>query len=90
MRTGKDRVEVAGVNEIVTLGGVQVRPGDLVVGDDDGVVVVAGGSAGAVLEAARAIAAAEARIVEAIRDGQRLAEARAQHGYHQLQRGDGA
>ena len=90
MRTGKDRVEVAGVNEIVTLGGVQVRPGDLVVGDDDGVVVVAGGSAGAVLEAAWAIAAAEARIVEAIRDGQRLAEARAQHGYHQLQRGDGA
>jgi 4-hydroxy-4-methyl-2-oxoglutarate aldolase len=90
MRTGKDRVEVAGVNETVALGGVRVRPGDLVVGDDDGVVVVPSGRAGEVLEAARAIAAAEAGIVEAIRDGQSLAEARARHGYHQLQRGDGA
>jgi 4-hydroxy-4-methyl-2-oxoglutarate aldolase len=90
MRTGKDRVEVAGVNQAVTLGGVQVRPGDLVVGDDDGVVVVPTGRAAEVLEAARAIAAAEARIVEAVRQGERLAEARARHGYHQLQRGDRA
>ena len=90
MRTGKDRVEVAGVNQTVSLGGVQVRPGDLVIGDDDGVVVVPSERTGEVLEAARSIAAAEARIVEAIRAGQPLAEARAAHGYHQLQRGDGA
>lgn len=90
MRTGKDRVEVAGVNQPVRLGDVQVRPGDLVVGDDDGVVVVPGGRAGEVLAAARTIAAVEARIVEAARQGQSLAEARARHGYHQLQRGGGA
>ena len=29
-----------GVNEIITCGGIAVRPGDAVVGDDDGVVVV--------------------------------------------------
>ena len=29
-----------GVNEVIECGGVAVRPGDVVVGDDDGVVVV--------------------------------------------------
>ena len=41
MRTGKDRVEVAEVGGPVTIGGVQVAPGDLLVGDDDGVVAIA-------------------------------------------------
>jgi regulator of RNase E activity RraA len=41
MRTGKDRVEVADTQVPVALGDAQVRPGDIVVGDDDGVVVVA-------------------------------------------------
>jgi len=90
MRTGKDRVEVAGVNEVVALGDVQVRPGDLVVGDDDGVVVVPGDRVAEVLSAARSIAAAEARITSASLDGMPLAEARARHGYHRLQRGDPA
>ncbi len=30
----------AGVNIVITCGGVEVRPGDIIVGDDDGVVVV--------------------------------------------------
>ena len=34
------RLELAAINQPITCGGVYVRPGDGVVGDDDGVVVV--------------------------------------------------
>ena len=42
MRTGKDRVRVDGYNMPVTIGGVRVEPGDYLLGDADGVVVVPG------------------------------------------------
>ncbi|MCS7254600.1 MAG: RraA family protein [Armatimonadota bacterium] len=34
------RLEFAGLNEIVNCGGVKVRPNDIIVADDDGVIVV--------------------------------------------------
>ena len=40
MVTGKDRVEVAAVNEPVTVAGIKVCPGDLVFGDETGALVV--------------------------------------------------
>src|ERR687884_925447 len=40
MRTGKDRVEVESYNQPISLGDIQVRPGDVLVGDADGLVVV--------------------------------------------------
>lgn len=86
MRTGKDRVEVADVQSTVSLGDVQVRPGDLVLGDDDGVVVIPFERAEEVADVAREIAHAEARIIEAAQRGAPLSEARAQFGYHELQR----
>ncbi|WP_283137161.1 RraA family protein [Rhizohabitans arisaemae] len=86
MRTGKDRVEVVETGGTVTLGDVQVRPGDLVIGDDDGVVVVPWGRVEAVTAAAREIAAREDEILAlALRCGS-LGDARARHGYHLLQR----
>lgn len=90
MRTGKDRVEVADVGVPVSLGDVQVRPGDLVIGDDDGVVVVPSGHEERVLEVARGVAKTEDRILDDALAGMPLAEARRKHGYHQLQRADGA
>jgi len=86
MRTGKDRVEVADVNGRVVLGDVQVNPGDIVVGDDDGVVVIPQGRVDEVAGIATRISDVEHRIVEASRRGQSLAAARREFGYHQLQR----
>jgi regulator of RNase E activity RraA len=90
MRTGKDRVEVANMNVPVALGDVRVRPGDLVLGDDDGVVVIQREREQEVLDVALAIAAQEDAIVAEALAGSTLREARARHGYHQLQRGGGA
>jgi regulator of RNase E activity RraA len=86
MRTGKDRVEVADVQVPVVLGNVQVRPGDIIVGDSDGIVVVPDAISDQVASLAREIADIEERIVDAARMGLSLGEARERYGYHALQR----
>lgn len=89
MRTGKDRVQAEAVQEAVTIGGVRTVPGDVVVGDADGVVVVPRRLEAAVLEAAQRIEAVEEAIRRDVRAGAALVEARAAHGYHLLQRAEG-
>lgn len=86
MVTGKDRVEVAGVNVPVSISGVQVRPGDLIVGDDSGVVVVSMEKAVEVLELARSIHMNETGIEKELEKGVSLREAREKFRYHELQR----
>ena len=86
MRTGKDRVEVSDVGRPVTVGGVQVRPGDLLIGDADGVVAVPRELVGQVLEICTVITEREAAILADVLAGSSLADARARHGYHLLQR----
>jgi 4-hydroxy-4-methyl-2-oxoglutarate aldolase len=86
MRTGKDRVAVDAVGGPVDIGDVRVTPGDLVIGDRDGVVILPAGRAAEIVGLAEQIEAAEQRIRLAVRSGQRLDAARAQTGYHQLQR----
>lgn len=48
-------LESVAVNEPVTIGGVLIRPGDLIYGDADGVLVIAAEQIDAVLERARAV-----------------------------------
>jgi 4-hydroxy-4-methyl-2-oxoglutarate aldolase len=57
-----------------TVAGVPVAPGDWVVGDVDGVVVVPGGSLGEVVAAGRAREAAEQGYFEALRGGSTTVE----------------
>jgi 4-hydroxy-4-methyl-2-oxoglutarate aldolase len=85
MRTGKDRVRADAYNEPVSLGEVRVLPGDLVLGDGDGIVVIAKEHEDAVLKAAQEIDLAEERIREEIAKGGRLDSAREKFKYHLLQ-----
>jgi 4-hydroxy-4-methyl-2-oxoglutarate aldolase len=62
------------VNEPVTCGGVAVSPGDIVIADHDGIVVLDPAGAVEVLEAAVAIKATEARIIARLRAGGVLGE----------------
>ncbi|GLY68956.1 RraA family protein [Amycolatopsis taiwanensis] len=88
MRTGKDRVEVAEEQGPVTIGGVTVRPGDILLGDSDGVVAIPRDCEEQVLEIAETIHAREESILAAALGGATIAEARAKYGYHDLQRAD--
>ena len=69
------------VNVTVSCGGVSVDPGDVVVGDDDGLAVVPGEDAQDVLELARAKLESEEETREEIRDGTYLFE---RNGYDEL------
>ena len=85
MRTGKDRVYVDAVNVPVTLSDIPVRPGDIVIGDDTGVVVVPDSVAERVAEIAENIDAKEQEILALVEQGHKLKEARELTGYHHLQ-----
>lgn len=85
MRTGKDRVEVAAVNQPVSIGMARVASRDIVVADANGVVVVPRARAREVAATARKIEDVESRIREQIATGKTLGDARKELGYHQLQ-----
>lgn len=85
MRTGKDRVYVDAVNVPVQLSDIQVFPGDIILGDDSGVVVIPKDRAAEVAEIAEMIDAKEQEILELVRAGHTLKEARQITGYHTLQ-----
>lgn len=71
---GASKCAGGSVGESVNCGGVTVHPGDLVIGDDDGVVMVGLENADAVLRAARQRHQEEAQIMEAIRHGKTTLE----------------
>ena len=85
MVTGKDRVQVDAVNIPVSVAGVQVKPGDILLGDDTGVVAIPLEKAEQVLAVATDIAEKEALIEAALAEGKLLGEARASVNYHSLQ-----
>ena len=69
MRTGKDRVRVEEIGGPVSIGGVRVEPGDLLLGDGDGLVAVPAARADEVIAAAIEIERAEEAIRDAIAGG---------------------
>lgn len=85
MVTGKDRVEVDGINVPVSVSDVLIKSGDIVACDDTGVVVVPFDKVEEVLKIALEIDEAEQKILEMLDKGMTLKEARKQMGYHKLQ-----
>lgn len=85
MVTGKDRVYVDHVNVPVSISGVQVLPGDLILADDTGAVVIPQSRAEEVLAVAREIEEKEEAIRQRVLAGSSLKDARKELGYHTLQ-----
>ncbi len=85
MVTGKERVTVDAVNVPVAISGVQVRPGDIILGDDSGALVVPKEKAEEVLALARHIEEVEQQIIAEVKSGSPLKAAREKLGYHKLQ-----
>jgi len=74
------RFKTLASNVPVTIGGIEINPGDIIVGDIDGVVVVPAEHAEAVLEMAREIDAREAEQAKLIIEAKSLREGLAKYG----------
>jgi len=85
MVTGKDRVYVDHVNVPVSVSGVQILPGDLILADDSGAVVIPQSRAEEVLTVTREIEEKEDEIRKRVLAGSKLKDARRELGYHSLQ-----
>ncbi|MEO3858187.1 RraA family protein [Acrocarpospora sp. B8E8] len=85
MRTGKDRVRAEEIGGPVGVGGIRVQPGDILIGDRDGVLALPAGRLDQIHDVAAAIAAAEDQIRAHVATGLTLRVARARTGYHHLQ-----
>jgi len=62
------------VNVPITCGGTRIKPGDIVIGDDSGILVVPKGLGQKVLEAARAKKIREGEIIREMKAGRALSE----------------
>jgi regulator of RNase E activity RraA len=79
--TGKRRLKLQPLGGTVSVGGIEVSQGDLVVGDETGIVVVPRAKLLEVLEQAERIVAVDERVEAAIRAGESFGSAAAAAGY---------
>jgi len=79
--TGKRRLKLQPLGGTVSVGGIEVSQGDLVVGDETGIVVVPRAKLLEVLEQAGRIVAVDERVEAAIRAGESFGSAAAAAGY---------
>lgn len=82
--TARGRVIEAGTNEIINFDGVQVRPGDIVLGDSSGVVVVPQERIEEVLAKAEQLWQKEEDMIAEIRSGANILEVDAKYNYNKM------
>ncbi len=83
--TARGRAHEVSCNEPVELAGIRVRPGDLVLADGSGVVVVPAGAASRVIEVAEQIYSRETSMAARLRAGDNVTEVLGQ-GYEEMLR----
>lgn len=82
--TARGRVQEEATNVLIQFGGVQVRPGDIVMGDKSGVVVVPIEKLDAVLEKAEQLFQKEEAMVAEILSGKSMIEVDEEFNYEQM------
>ena len=85
-RTARGRIVEAATDATIAMGDVTVHPGDYALADASGVVFLAAAEAARVIAAAETIAAREAAMVRALRDGRRITEVMGGDYEHMLKR----
>jgi regulator of RNase E activity RraA len=78
--TGKTRIKILELNGIIQCGGIRVRPGDIMVADGTGVVVIPQEKARDILKEAQAAEKAEEHFVEQLKKGKTFLEAQKSTG----------
>lgn len=73
--SGKTRVRVSSINGVIQCGGIKVAPGDIVVGDETGIVVVPMARANEVLKTTAKLVKAEKRFEELLEEGRTYSDA---------------
>lgn len=82
--TARGRIMQESFNEVVRVGNVQVRPGDIVMADINGVVIIPVEKLDEVLDAAEQIFAKETAMVEELRKGISILEVDQKYAYEQM------
>jgi 4-hydroxy-4-methyl-2-oxoglutarate aldolase len=82
--TARGRVMEESFNREIEFAGVQVHPGDLVIADGSGIVIIPRAKEEEVLREAEAVAASEARMGDRIREGMSVLEVLERLGYEQM------
>ena len=82
--TARGRIMEQSTNEMVQFGGVQVRPGDIVIGDKSGVVVIPQEKLEDVLTKAEELWKKEEDMVEEIRSGKTMTEVDEKFSYEKM------
>jgi regulator of RNase E activity RraA len=82
--TARGRVMQETYNQEIQFAGVQVHPGDLVIADGSGVVIIPRVKEEEVIREAEAVAATEARMADGIRQGMSVLEVLEKLGYEQM------
>jgi len=82
--TARNRVMQESFNTEIQFAGVQVHPGDLVIADGSGVVVIPRSQEKEVVKEAETVAATEARMADGIRQGMSVVEVLEKLGYESM------
>jgi regulator of RNase E activity RraA len=83
MRSGKNRVYKSAQQCELSIHGIRIQPGDIIMGDDNGVVVVPQEHLQEIIEKATNIKLTEQAIITSVKSGAKLEDARKQHRYDQ-------